>query len=156
LITAHDDDETVVAYAVTPSLERWTLHCEDATIHRAVLDPTPQQFARSNKQLLDAPIRYCWSVADSATHKHDLITGGRETHAFQPGDRPGDFVFITDQARSNDEDGGWLIGLLQHAGNETTLVVLDAAELARPPVAAVRIPRRIPQGAHALWIPSTH
>jgi carotenoid cleavage dioxygenase len=40
------------------------------------------------------------------------------------------------------------------ARHDTELVVLDAADLTRSPVASVRIPRRIPHGLHAAWIPS--
>ncbi len=34
LVHAHDVGDTVVVYAVTPSLERWTLHPASATVHR--------------------------------------------------------------------------------------------------------------------------
>ena len=130
-ITGHDHENAVVVYTLTPSLERWTLQRANAVADRTVLDPTPHAFARSNEQLLGEPTRYCWTVADSATHKHDLITGGRETHAFHPGQQPGDFIFVADPTRSSVEDGGWLIGLLhQDAGNEASLVVLDAADVA--------------------------
>jgi carotenoid cleavage dioxygenase-like enzyme len=45
LVNAHDDGDTVVVLALTPSLERWTLAPASSTpVAREVLDPTPQQF----------------------------------------------------------------------------------------------------------------
>ena len=65
-------------------------------------------------------------------------------------------VYVADPAQPSDADGGWLVGFVHHASrNETDLVVLDAADIARPPFASVRIPRRIPCGLHSTWLPST-
>ena len=79
------------------------------------------------------------------------------SHVFRPDRRPGDLAYVADPARRSDADGGWLVGFVHHAPrNETDLVVLDAADIARPAFATVRIPRRIPRGLHSTWIPSTH
>ena len=43
-----------------------------------------------------------------------------------------------------------------HTRNEVDLVVLDAQATNCPAVATVHIPRRIPNGVHATWIPSSH
>jgi carotenoid cleavage dioxygenase-like enzyme len=43
LVSAHDVGDTVVVYAVTPALERWTVHASSVTLHREVLDPTPRR-----------------------------------------------------------------------------------------------------------------
>ena len=34
--------------------------------------------------------------------------------------------------------------------------IKDAADIARPAIATVRIPQRIPRGLHSTWIPSPH
>ena len=39
------------------------------------------------------------------------------------------------------------------AANETTdLVILNAADMAAPPVASIHIPHRIPPGFHGNWL----
>jgi carotenoid cleavage dioxygenase len=157
LVHAHDAGETVVVLAVTPSLERWTLHAASATVHRDVLDPTPRRFARTADHRADVAPRFLWTTRDATADKHDLTTTRSVSHNFRPDRRPGDLVFVADAARVSEADGGWLVGFVHHASrNETDLVVLDAADIARPAIAAVRIPRRIPRGLHSTWIPSTH
>ena len=68
----------------------------------------------------------------------------------------GDLDFVADPSRQCDADGGWLVGFLHNASRDhTDVVVLDAADLNRPAIATVRIPRRIARGHHSTWIPST-
>jgi carotenoid cleavage dioxygenase len=40
------------------------------------------------------------------------------------------------------------------ARNTTSLVVLDAQDVAGVPVAQVHVPRRIPYGFHGTWVPT--
>jgi carotenoid cleavage dioxygenase len=156
LVHAHDVGETVVVLAVTPSLERWTLHAASATVHRDVLDPTPRRFARTADRVDVAP-RFLWTIGETTADKHDLTTTRSVSHNFRPDRTPGDLVFVADAARTSDADGGWLVGFVHHASqNATDLVVLDAADIARPATAVVRIPRRIPRGLHGTWVPSNH
>ncbi len=42
-VHAHDAGDSVIVLALTPLLERWTLHLEARTIRREVLDPTPRR-----------------------------------------------------------------------------------------------------------------
>jgi carotenoid cleavage dioxygenase-like enzyme len=45
IAAAHDDGETVVAYATGPSLARWTLHPRARIAHSEALDASPHTFA---------------------------------------------------------------------------------------------------------------
>ena len=49
LVHARDAGDTIVVHALTPSLERWTLHAArcDGDDAARVLDPTPRRFART-------------------------------------------------------------------------------------------------------------
>ena len=155
LVHAHDVGESTVIYAVTPSLERWTLDPASATVQRELLDPIPRLFARTNDRPFEVP-RFLWTTGDGTADKHDLATSRCVRHVFGPRRLPGDLVFVADAPRSGDADGGWLVGFVHHAsGSGTDLVVLDAADLARPAIATVHIPRRIPRGLHSTWIPTT-
>jgi 8'-apo-carotenoid 13,14-cleaving dioxygenase len=156
LVHAHDVGERTVIYAVTPSLERWTLDAEAATVDRDVLDPTPGRFARTNGLPLDVAPRFLWTTDDGTADKHDLATARFVRHVFGPSRMPGDLVFVADSSRSGDADGGWLVGFVHHTSEAMTdLVVLDAANIAQPAIATVHIPRRIPRGLHSTWIPTT-
>jgi carotenoid cleavage dioxygenase-like enzyme len=118
-VHAHDAGDTVIVLALTPVLERWTLHLEAGTIQREAFDPTPRQFAQ------------CPSAA-------------------------GDLVFVTDATRQRDADGGWLVGFVHHpSGEGADLTVIDAADIAGPPIASAHIPRLVPSQLRCTWIPST-
>jgi carotenoid cleavage dioxygenase-like enzyme len=155
LVHAHDAGDAVVIHAVTPALERWTMHAASATIHREVLDQRPRRFGRTSDQPIDTVPRFLWTTGDGTADKHDVATKSCVSHTFRPHRRPGDLVFIADASRQSDADGGWLVGFVHDpVGNETDLIVLDAADIARPAIATVRIARRIPRGLHSTWIPS--
>ena len=47
------------------------------------------------------------------------------------------------------------MGFVNEAGGAgTALEVLDAQDIAAPPVATVRLPHRIPPGIHGAWLPA--
>jgi 8'-apo-carotenoid 13,14-cleaving dioxygenase len=157
LVHAHDAGDAVIVYVVTPSLERWTLHAPSATVHREVLDPTPQRFARTSDQPVAGSPRFLWAADDRTAVKHDLFTATHDRHLFAPHRTPGDLVFVADTSRTSDADGGWLVGFVHHTmGDETDVVVLDAADISARAIATVTVPRRVPHVHHSTWIPSTH
>jgi carotenoid cleavage dioxygenase len=41
------------------------------------------------------------------------------------------------------------------ARDRSDLVVLDATDVAKGPVATVHLPARVPYGFHATWVPAT-
>ena len=155
LVHARDAGDTIVVHALTPSLERWTLHAATATMQREVLDPTPRRFARTSDRAVDEVPRFLWTAGDTTADKYDLVTTSCVRHVFGSRHAPGDLVFVADPSRPNDADGGWLVGFVHHASaDETDLVVLDAADVHHSALAAVRIPRRIARRHHSTWIPS--
>jgi carotenoid cleavage dioxygenase-like enzyme len=154
IVHADDAGERIVALVVTPSLERWTLHPASGTIHRDVLDATPQRSAQLSHRLGQMP-QFAWTTGDNTLGKHDLNTAKVTSHTFPPQATPSGFAFVADPARADDTDGGWLVGFVhQRSRDETVLVVLDAADIARPAVVRVRIGRRIPPGLRSTWIPA--
>ena len=145
-------------------LERWTIDPAARTVSRQTIDATAQEFPRPDERFFGQDYRFAWTIGlpeggDAAflnaqpLYRHDLKTGTRQAHDFGPDRIPGEFVFVP---RSDDapEGDGWVMGYVIDAANETTdLVILDAADLARPPVASVHIPHRVPPGFHGNWLP---
>ena len=155
LVHARDAGGTIVVHALTPALERWTLHVATATMRREVLDPTPRRSARTSDRPVDGTPRFLWTAGDATVDKYDLITTSYVRHVFGSRYVPGDLVFVADPSRPSDADGGWLVGFVHHAsGDESDLVVLDAAAVHHSALATIRIPRRIARGHHSTWIPS--
>jgi carotenoid cleavage dioxygenase len=145
-------------------LERWHVDLDAGRLRSEVLDDQPQEFCRVDPRVVGRPNRYGYTIATSPgmpfdgtrAFKHDLAAGSRTEHDFGPGHHPGELSFVPDPDRSGTEDGGWLLGLVHHADEaRTTLVVLDAEDVAAAPVAEVDIPRRVPFGFHGAWVPTS-
>jgi carotenoid cleavage dioxygenase len=145
-------------------MERWTIDLTAEKVTREALDRTPQEFHRPDERFFGQPYRYACSMGlpyeedvgflgEAPIYRHDLHTGERSQHDFGPGRVPGEFVFVPRSADASEGDG-WLMGYVINAANETTdLVILDAANIAAPPIASVHIPHRIPPGFHGNWLP---
>ena len=154
-VHAHDAGDTVVLLALTPLLERWTLHPGAGRLQREVLDPTPRHFAHCGSAGVDGAPRLLWTTGDRTIGHHDLVSPRHVHHSLRP-DLPGDLVFVADATRENDADGGWLVGFVHDtSGAAAELRVIDAADIAGPTIATVPIPRRVPRGLRCTWIPST-
>ena len=147
---------TVTVLTASGPLMRWTFTSAGARCD--VLDDTAQRFGTSNPERASRAT-YLWTVAaagGTGIYRHDLRGGDRVSHDLGPGRHPGAMTFVPDPTRRHREDGGWLIGLAHDDDrNEADLIVLDAAAIDRPPVASIRIPRRIPYGLRGTWIPFT-
>jgi len=66
--------------------------------------------------------------------------------------RAGEVVLVP---RGSDEGDAWALSFAyDRTRNASDLVVLDAMDLARGPVARVRLPRRVPYGFHGWWVPA--
>ncbi|HVF74066.1 MAG TPA: carotenoid oxygenase family protein [Acidimicrobiales bacterium] len=138
-------------------LERWVVDRTAGKVGSDVVDDTPQEFCRVDARVLGRRHRFGYTIGsagerpydDTRVVKHDFVAGARHVHDFGTGRHPGEFLFVPDPDRAADEDGGWLLGFV-HDG-ATTLSVLDAQDVEGPPVAEVRIPRRVPYGFHGAW-----
>ena len=144
--------------------ERWTIDATAKRVTRTTIDATPQEFPRPDERFFGQDYRYVWSIGLPADenlqfvgamplYRYDVTTGERTQHDFGPGRVPGEFVFVP---RGDDapEGEGWVMGyVIDRAAETTDLVILDAADIAAPPVASVHIPHRIPPGFHGNWLP---
>lgn len=144
-------------------LERWTINPAAKRVAREVIDSSPQEFPRPDERFFAQNYRYAWAIGlasegDSAflgeqpLYRHDLKTGTRQVCNFGPGKVPGEFVFVPRSVDAPEGDG-WMMGYVIDAVNQTTdLVILDASDITKPPVASVHIPHRVPTGFHGNWL----
>ncbi|MDP4006058.1 carotenoid oxygenase family protein [Methylobacterium sp. NEAU K] len=85
---------------------------------------------------------------NGALVRYDLTRGQDATHVFVDG-IPSEFAHV-----SGGSDDGWLMGFVyDQVRGASDLVILEAADVAAEPLARVRLPRRVPQGFHGIWIP---
>ena len=154
-IHAHDAGDRAVLLALTPALERWTLHPGGGSIEREVLDATPCQFAHLQEDDIEGRPRFVWAAADKTISRHDLVDARRVGRSVRP-HIPGDFAVVPKAPPHAGTSGAWLIGFVHdRSGSSSELHVIDAAVGAESAVAVARIPRPIPYGLRCTWIPST-
>lgn len=145
-------------------MERWIIDPVARRVKRETIDRAPQEFHRPDERFFGQPYRYAWSLGlpESADpgflgatpiYGYDLATGKRSQHDFGPDRVPGEFVFVPRSADAAEGDG-WVMGyVIDRASDTTDLVIIDALNLAAPPVASIHIPHRIPPGFHGNWLP---
>jgi 8'-apo-carotenoid 13,14-cleaving dioxygenase len=140
-----------------PRLERWELYPSQRRSSVTVIDASAQEFPRHAHSVGTQEYRYGYTAGiapDSygATIKHDLQTGTRTSFEYGPGWGGGEPVFVAREG-STAEDDGWLV-TFAHAkdASEASFVVLDAQDVARGPVAEVKLPQRVPYGFHGNWV----
>jgi carotenoid cleavage dioxygenase-like enzyme len=141
----------------------------DARLHRWVLDPatgtvteTPLhdrgiEFPTLDDARIGREARFRYAVADSGGRagvvKFDAEHGTVTEHAMADDTVAGEAVFVPSAAPGRAEDDGWLLTITtRRDGGASQLLVLDATDVAGPPVAAVTLPRGVPSGFHGSWI----
>jgi carotenoid cleavage dioxygenase len=67
---------------------------------------------------------------------------------------PGEPVFVPRETKSAEGDG-WLLAVWYDAErNRSEMIVLDAQDFAREPIARVKLQHRVPWGFHGNWVPA--
>lgn len=86
--------------------------------------------------------------------KHDFTTGRREVWDPGPRRHGGEWLFVPGADRGTDDEGWLLTYLYDDATGTSELVVVDATDVRSGPVASIALPRRVPFGFHATWVPA--
>jgi carotenoid cleavage oxygenase len=143
------------------TLDRWTIDARRATLASERLDDVSQEFPRIDERLTGRVHRYGYTAeADLAgevaplrgLRKHDLVAGRVERHDVGAGRHAGEPVFVP-AAPDAGEDHGWILSVVYDETTDSSdVIVVDATDVAAPPVATVHLRRRVPYGFHGVWI----
>ena len=142
-------------------LKRWRIPPGATKAQEQQLDDRAIEFPRVNENLAGSHHSIVYSV-DTGTdlasqrytslRKYDLKSGNSTVHDFNTG-LPSEFVHITPEGSSG-EDDGWLMGFVyDRTRNASDLVILDAQRIESKPIARIGLPARVPQGFHGNWMP---
>jgi carotenoid cleavage dioxygenase-like enzyme len=170
-VNAFDDGDRVVLDAVraplimTPhALHRFSLDRRTGRATETTLDPRFLDFPRVHPAVVGARHRLVYTTelrdftrdggfAQTGAHQHDLDHGTAVVHDFGPDAMPGECVVAPRPGSSAEHDAWAMLFVHRRDGSATDLVILDAARFAAPPVARIRLPRRVPFGLHGEWLP---
>lgn len=141
-----------------PRLYRWTVDPVRRTVGQQQLDDRAMEFPRVASSVSTLRHRFGYGAgvgegfAPGDIHKHDRDRGTVEVHALGTGRGAGEPDFVP-REHPRSEDDGWLMSYVYDATvDRSELVILDARDLAVPPVARVLLPQRVPFGFHGNWI----
>lgn len=146
------------------TLHRFRINLETGKVSVEKLDDAPIGFEAVNEALLGRKARYNYATVlkDSkpvdgpmfvALRKYDLETGSFVTHAFEDGVIGGEGVFVAKHGAKAEDEGFVLTLTYDTQRDQSELRVVDAQHYEKPPVARIVMPRRIPYGFHARWVP---
>ena len=136
-------------------LHRWVIDPTAGTVTETARDDRPVEFPTLDDRRIGrpvpAPVRGVRVAAAAIVHYDEA--GPVTAHELGPDVVAGEAVFVP-AADDAAEDEGWLLTITtRRDGSASQLLVLDATDVAGPPVAAVHLPRGVPAGFHGSWIP---
>jgi carotenoid cleavage dioxygenase-like enzyme len=155
-------------------LVRWVIDPEASSVSTRLLDASAQEFPRINPRCETRPNRYGYALevhpltdigpaalAFGGLYKHDLEKSTREHHDLGPSRSAGEGVFVprgtgamSGTNGTDAEDAGYVLAPVYDAAtNCSDIVVLDAQNFSRAPLATIHLPVRIPFGFHGNFIP---
>jgi carotenoid cleavage dioxygenase-like enzyme len=143
-------------------LVRWTfdLASNSDAIRETPLDDLDGEFPRVDPRVETKKHRHGWFAADpghaqtikqSAIAHIDFRTGKRQVYEFGDGDLTSEPVFAP-RPGGTDEGDGWLTAVVWRAAEDRSdLVIFEARDIEKGPVATAKVPRRVPFGFHGNW-----
>ncbi|RAK60439.1 carotenoid oxygenase [Phenylobacterium hankyongense] len=144
-------------------LVRWTFDLSGASdaIREEPIDDLDGEFPRLDERFATRAYRHGWYAADptngktikqSAIAHLDFATGRRQVYELTGGDLTSEPVF-TPRTADAPEGDGWVTAVVWRAGeNRSDLLVFEAQDVAKGPVAVAQLPRRVPFGFHGNWV----
>jgi carotenoid cleavage dioxygenase-like enzyme len=145
-------------------LVRWTIDLDAPhTVKRTPLDDLPGEFPRVDERFAGLPYRHGWYAANLDSRQQiqfnalahiDLQSGARTVRSLPAGHSAGEPVFVPRSPDAPEGDGFVLTTIHRAQDDRSALVILDAQNIACDPIATCELPRRVPVGFHASWVPA--
>jgi carotenoid cleavage dioxygenase-like enzyme len=140
-------------------MAQWAIDPVQGTATVQVVDDLSADFPTINAALLTNANRYTYAVAfpdaqlkQPALVKYDARTGQRQVREFAPGQMPSEPNFAAAKGAAG-EDSGWVLSMVSDLNTQRgQLLVLDAHDIRKPPVAVIEIPDWVSAGVHGAWI----
>ncbi|MBE1491744.1 carotenoid oxygenase family protein [Plantactinospora soyae] len=160
------DGRTEDPFGRPGTLWEWDLDLAADSAPARQLDERPSEMPRIDPRRQGRAHRFYYAVTATTsravrTHapdglvKYDLRRRSGEVRRLRPGDATTEAVFVP-RPDSAGEDAGWILHFRYDGDRDVSeLVVFDAQDFTSPPLATVRLPVRVPVGAHSTWIPAT-
>ncbi len=141
---------------------RWTLNLRDGSMRDEQMDDLVNEFPRFDERLAGRKHRYGYFAGSSDRSerglgfnllaKRDYAGGTTELQDLGRNKAPGEPIFVPRSEKAA-EDDGWVLSVwYDPTVDSSELVIQDARNFSKPPVARVRAPHRVPFGFHGNWV----
>ena len=151
-----------IAAGGPPGLWRMRLDPITGTAHPTQISDRSAEFPRIDPGFEGRANRTGWSLARGARRgppgtfaaiaRYDLAAGDLVLHDFGPGQEVDEPVFIPRPGATGEADGWIGAYVYDRAADASRFVLLDAIDIAAPPLAEISLPRRVPHGFHGNWM----
>ncbi len=137
----------------------WRMNLATGGIRCRQLDDRICEFPLINQDYSGQRSRYGYAMSIAPTetlrfdgiYKYELETGQPVMHRYEPGVFGSEAAFAP-RIGGAEEDEGYLVSFTtDEASQRSEVRIMDARDLARSPLARIRLPRRVPAGFHATW-----
>lgn len=139
-------------------LWRYRIDLKGGEVQETPIGQRGIELPRINERFCARPYRYLYTVEQPTPFemrglvRYDWQTGATTRFTVPPGDQNSEPVFVP-RANADAEDDGWLLACVYRQASDTSdVIVLDARDISRGPVATVHLPTRIPAGFHGAWL----
>jgi carotenoid cleavage dioxygenase len=146
---------------LSAKLTRWTLDLSGGGAKEERLDDVAFEFPRFDERRAGLSYRHGFGagVRPGGEGRHgvdtifhwDLATGKRKDHSVPAHDVVGEPIFVPRSPGAEEGDGFLLVVVYRGEEKRSDLVVLDAQNVERAPLATVKLTHRVPFGFHGNW-----
>ena len=144
-------------------LTRWTFDLQSGAVKEQPLDDSPAEFPRLDERYAGLAYRHgytggrCGASTDggffNALFHYDHQSGQKRVCSFGTTGFPSEPIFVPRSVQSPEGQGYLLTVVYREPENRSDLVILDAENIDREPLATVTLPHRVPYGFHGNWGP---
>ena len=153
-------DRATGRFAANPLgyLWRYSMNVDTGKVTETQVDDRAIELPRIDERRTGRQSGYLYAVMQPSDRemrgvvRYDRATGTSEQHSIPEGDQNSEPIFVPRNIDSAEDDGFVLTCVYRRDTDTTDVLILDAANIAREPLATVRLPRRIPAGFHGAWL----
>ena len=140
-----------------PKLARWTIDPTTGTVSEDIVSEQSQDFPTHDPRVVARKYQYAYTSWLDLGHtcRTDMETGETILHNHGEGRFGAEPLFIPRADGENEEDGWVMVVVNDQNNGPAELVILDANDMAKEPVARIHLPQRVPDGFHGSWVPDT-
>lgn len=140
-------------------MHRWRFNLKTGQTREQYLDDEVSEFPTVSNDFAAARYRYSYNVLYepgewlfNGLKKYDLESGAQQRFEYGPG-RFGSEPQMARRDRAVEEDDGYVISLVADMNKDRSeVLIFDAKQVDKGPLATVILPERLSVGTHACWV----